>query len=334
MIPVGQPYSPAGTLDAKSILITAILGTTAAVIGAALVWLWELSPIPTLLLITPLLQGLVVGAVMAFAVGRLRMRNPRVVGLVGFACGLLSIVFVHYGHYLHLVSATASQLRNDVAQDKSMPEGERKSLLAQLDADPGQIVDAILAQRTQHSGFLGSLILRNEQGVRLKSNLVSGTLLWILWGGEALLVAIIASVTPAERAKKPFCEDCGYWCVDQPDLFALPAAAAAPLVEAVQENNPARIEALRASPLVNDGSGLVGATLHCCPGCDQSFADVSHRLVNGKEMKLKVLLKQHRVSPEVVEAMRTAPAPAETMKEDINEAEESPVSEESARDFR
>ena len=123
-------------------------------------------------------------------------------------------------------------------------------------------------------------------------------------------MAIIASVTPRRAAKKPFCEDCGYWCVNQPDLFALPAAAAAPLVEAIQENNPSRIAALRASPLVNDGSGLVGATLHCCPGCDQSFADVSHRLVNGKEMKLKVLLKQHRVSPEVVEAVRFAPLPA------------------------
>ena len=62
MIPVGQPYVPAGALDARSVLITTILGTTAAVIAAALVWVWEWSPIPTLLILTPLLQGLAVGA--------------------------------------------------------------------------------------------------------------------------------------------------------------------------------------------------------------------------------------------------------------------------------
>jgi hypothetical protein len=62
MIPVGQPYRPAGTLDARSILITTILGTAVAVLGAALVWLWEWSPIPTLVLLTPLVQGAAVGA--------------------------------------------------------------------------------------------------------------------------------------------------------------------------------------------------------------------------------------------------------------------------------
>ena len=203
MIPVGQPYRPAGTLDAKSILITTILGTTAAVIGAAIVWLWEWSPIPTLLLITPMVQGIGVGGVMAFAVRRLRMRNPRIVAVVGFACGLLSIVLVHYGHYLHLVSATADDLRTRITQDEAMPEGQRQSLLAQLDTDPTMFIDRILVQKTQHAGFLGSLFLRNEQGVRLKSTVVSGTFLWILWGAEALMVAAMpaASARPSRSAR-------------------------------------------------------------------------------------------------------------------------------------
>jgi hypothetical protein len=148
MIPIGQPYRPAGALDARSILITSILGTTAAVIGAALVWLWEWSPIPTLVLLTPILQGLAVGAVMSFAVGRLRMRNPRIVATVGFVCGVLSIGLVHYGHYLHMVSAIPAQLRTEIAQDKTIPEDERQSILAKLDADPGQIVNAMLVEQT------------------------------------------------------------------------------------------------------------------------------------------------------------------------------------------
>ena len=146
-----------------------------------LVWLWEWSPIPTLLLITPLLQGLGVGVVMAFAIGRLRMRNPWFHALVGFACGLLSIGLVHYGHYLHLVSTTAGELRTEFTEDKSIPEDRRKSMLAQLDTDPAKFVDLMLAKRTRRSGFLGSLVLRNEQGVKLKSTVVSGMFLWFLW---------------------------------------------------------------------------------------------------------------------------------------------------------
>jgi hypothetical protein len=304
MIPVGHPYRPAGTFDAKSILITTVLGVTAGMIGAGLVWLWEWSPIPTLVLLTPILQGLAVGGVMAFAVGRLRMRNPLIVATVGFVCGLLSIGLVHYGHYLHMVSVVAAEVRTEIVQDKTMPANEQQSLLAKLDADPSQIVNAMLVQQTQHSGFLGSLFLRNAQGVTIKHSVVTGTMLWILWAGEALLAAAMAAGIPWDRAAAPFCEECGYWCENQPDLLALPASSAESLIQAVQENNPSRLAALCASPPVDTGTGLVTVTLHACPNCDQSFADVSRRTVKGKETKVKVLVKRHRVSPEMVQAIR------------------------------
>ena len=181
-----------------------------------LVWVWEWSPIPTLVLVTPAIQGACVGLVMGFAVGRLRMRNPRIVAVVGIACGLLSIVLVHYGHYLHMVSTTAGFLRTDITQDKSIPNGDRQSLLAKLDEAPAAFLDVMLVQKTQHSGFLGSLFLRNAQGVRIKNIEVTGTFLWILWGVEALAVAAFAAAFPVDRAAAPFCEDCGYWCASSP----------------------------------------------------------------------------------------------------------------------
>src|SRR6185312_14543370 len=170
----------AGTLDVRSILITVILGTTAAVIGAAIVWLWEWSPIPTLVILTPIIQGVGIGLVMTFVVERLRMRNPKLVGTVGFACGLLSILLVHYGHYLHLVTTVADEVRTELAQDKSIPEAKRSEILARLDEDPAAFVNPLLKMKTGHSGFIGSLIIRNEQGVRLKNSPVSGMFLWIL----------------------------------------------------------------------------------------------------------------------------------------------------------
>jgi hypothetical protein len=315
MIPIGQPYRPAGTLDVRSILITLILGTTAAVIGAAIVWLWEWSPIPTLVILTPIIQGVGIGLVMAFVVERLRMRNPKLIGTVGFACGLLSILLVHYGHYLHLVTAVADQVRTELAQDKSIPEAQRSEILARLGEDPAAFVNPLLKMKTGHSGFIGSLILRNEQGVRLKNSPVSGTFLWILWGAEAFLVAAVAAALPASRAGQPFCEECGYWCVKQPDLFTLPGVSAAPLAEAIREDNPARVMELRASPPPYDQTGLVGVTLHACPGCDQSFAEVSHRVSSGNQTKVVNLLKLHRVSPEMAAAFRATPPSAGATEE-------------------
>ncbi len=48
-----------------------------------------------------------------------------------------------------MVSATAAPMRLEVFQDKTLPEEERQSLLARIDADPAQIVNAILVQETQ-----------------------------------------------------------------------------------------------------------------------------------------------------------------------------------------
>jgi hypothetical protein len=327
MIPVGQPYRPAGQLDAKSILITTILGTTAGMIGAALVWLWEWSPIPTLVLLTPMIQGVGVGLVMAFAIGRLRLRNPRIVGLVGFACGFLSAVLVHYGHYLNMAREIAGEVRSHYAQDKTIPEAERQSVLAKIDADPAAVADAVIAQKTQHPGFLGSLFWRNEQGVMIKSSRVTGTFLWILWGGEVLAVAAIASYLAAERAGRPFCEDCGYWCEIHSALLTLGGSSGAPLVEAIREDNPSRIPALRAAPWVDDGSGTVDVSLTDCPACDLSFADVKHLVKKGKDTKALSLLTRFRVSPEVAGAIRGTPEPAEAVHAEAPEEGEAKAAE-------
>ncbi len=310
MIPVGQPYRPAGSLDARSILITTILGSTAAVLGAAFVWAWEWSPIPTLVILTPIAQGLGVGFVMAFAVGRLGMRHPRLVGTVGFACGLLSAVLVHYGHYIHLATSITEEIRAEVVQNQSIPEAKRSEILGKLDSDPDAVVDSLLEERTGYSGFLGSLWLRNEQGVQIKRMPVTGNWLWGLWGFEALVVAFAASTIPAGRASEPFCEDCGYWCAKEPDAFTLPAGLSAPLAEAIREDKAARVGELRTDPPDFDTTGAVGVTLHACPGCDQAFAEVSHRVSDGKNTRVTALLKPTRVSPEMTSAIRYEPAQA------------------------
>ena len=76
MIPVGQSYRSEGKIDARAILSATVLGVMTALGVAFLVWAWELSPIPTLVLLTPLVQGFVIGLVLVFLIGRLKLRHP------------------------------------------------------------------------------------------------------------------------------------------------------------------------------------------------------------------------------------------------------------------
>jgi hypothetical protein len=309
MVAIGQPYRPAGTLDVRSILITLILGVTAAVLGAAVIWLWEWSPIPTLVVLTHCIQGLFVGGVMAFAVDRLRLRNPRFIATVGFACGLLSIALVHYGHYLSMVTSSTAALRSQVVEDRTIPEPQRKALLEQLDADPAGVFDQTLVRMTGHSGFIGSLFLRSELGFTIKGRHESGTFVWVLWGFEAFIAALVAAIAPASVASRAYCEDCGYWCDKATDLITLPAAIADPMVLALREDNPALVAELRSNPPPYDESGFLDIVLHNCPGCEVCFANVTRRFMKKKETKFIPLLKACRISPEAAAALRgTEPA--------------------------
>ncbi len=216
MIPVGQPYRPAGTLDVRSILITTILGVTAAVIGAAVIWLWEWSPIPTLVIFTPIIQGLGVGGVMAFAVGRLRMRNPRFVLAVGCACGLLSVGLVHYGHYMTMVTAAAGEIAGRDRPGQVDPRGPAAGPAGAAGRRPGRIHRpdarpddgalrvprvAVLAEPAGHHD--------QERGrSRGSSSGSSGV-------PRPCVVVVMAAVVPVAVASRPFCEECGYWCDKQ-----------------------------------------------------------------------------------------------------------------------
>ena len=86
------------------------------------------------------------------------------------------------------------------------------------------------------------------------------------------------------------------------------------MVEAVRDNLPGTVSALRNELPTFEGSGTAVLSLHSCPHCDLSYADVSLQVPTKKDqVKQTVLLTHVRVSPEMVAACRaqvnTVPAP-------------------------
>ncbi len=325
MTPVGQVYSAQGPISVQSVLTTLILGTIVAVVGGLAVWGWELSPIPTLVILTPLLQGLVVGLALAFMIGRLHMRNPKLLAVIGFLCGLASIFMVHYGHYVHSVYALKSELETELQSDPALKPADKAIIQEKVAKDPAGMADELFfVPRTGHGGFVGSMLFRNQIGVKIKNSDLTGTGLWILWGFEALMVAGFAGYMASSRAAKPYCEDCSAWCEEKVAPIVIPPEAAPALAEAVRVDDlnrfveshaqardavvPLEAEVPPKKPSKTIVTTTSGSTLHSCPGCDQTFADlwIKTDTTKGKktETKTQHLLTRLRISPEMAALLR------------------------------
>ncbi len=324
MIPVGQIYRPEGKLDARSVLSATILGVVIAVFAALVVWAWELSPIPTLVIITPLLQGLLIGLVLAFVVGRLRLRHPNLLGAIGLLCGLASVGLVHYGHYLHFLDQVGNQYKAEVEADADLSPEKKAELLGRVANGSGELADEFLLSKTGHGGFVGSMIYRNEVGVTIKHSKLTGWGVWILWGVEAIAVALVAWVIARSRAAEPFCEDCGDWCSKTRAPIELAGESARPFAEAVQVDDLQGVAHWLGQPIDAELIKQHGtrATLHSCGDCDQTFADVESYLIVTKkktETKSTSILNRVRISPEMTAMLRQPPSANSTPQAEAEE---------------
>ena len=310
MIPVGEGYRAAGKIDARAILSATVLGVMTAVGVAFLVWAWELSPIPTLVLLTPLVQGCVIGLVLVGLIGRLKLRHPKLMATVGFACGLASVGLIHYAHYLHFLDQVDGAIKAEVAADDELVPAQKQEILANLAKGSNEMANLVLLEKTGHPGFVGSMFFRAKQGVRIKNANLTGWGMWILWGFEALMVSVVASTMAYGRATSPFCEDCSAWCSKSTSPLILAGESSAEFAEAVLVDDQQGIARLIDQPTDPDALDLsrTRAHLHSCDSCDQTFTDVESILTRVKKGKTETattaILKQVRISPAVVALLR------------------------------
>ena len=310
MIPVGQNYRSEGKINARAIVSAMVLGTMTAIAVAFLVWAWELSPIPTLVILTPLIQGFVIGTVLAVLIGRLKLRHPKLMATVGFACGLASVGLIHYAHYLHFLDEIDTTIKTEVQADDNLLPEKKQEILANLAKGSNEMANLVLLDNTGHGGFVGSMMLRAQQGVEIKSAHVTGVGMWILWGIEALMVAGVATSMAYKRASIPYCEDCSAWCEKTMSPVVLAGESTDAFAEALRADDHQGIAALIDQPIDQEALGVhhTRAQMHSCANCDQTFADVENVLTKVKkgkaETKTKAVITRIRVSPAIVGLLR------------------------------
>lgn len=81
-------------------VIAIALAILLAIAAAAPFWGWWRSPIPTFLVFTPVLHGMMLGAALMWLVERLRIRSPRRRALIGITAGVVSVSALTFAQYV------------------------------------------------------------------------------------------------------------------------------------------------------------------------------------------------------------------------------------------
>jgi hypothetical protein len=161
-------------------ILAILLGAIAGALAAGVVLLWWRSPIPTFLLFTSILHGMLVGVCLMWVVARLNVHCPARRLVIGVLAGVVSIAALLAGQYVF--GAVDHQRQRQVAMRMlapRLPAATSSSLANAL----SEYDDDILLPVTGHRGVLGQFHLMTRGAP------------WRGWmrGVEALLVIAIAT---------------------------------------------------------------------------------------------------------------------------------------------
>lgn len=306
MTSVGETYRPPLGFSTSHALAALILGLMSASLAAALVWFWEISPIPTLLVATSALQGIILGGLLGFAIDQLRLPNPRLALGIGLIVGLFSVAVVHLSHYAYFA---LSEVPAEIASESDLLPEQQQALISLHRAAPFRFTDEVLRGETGQGGPFGYLKLRANIGEQIGKLPIQGPAAWGLWIFEGLIVILVTTGMVRKRASRPFCQACQDWCEKETGLPTFPEEASQALLEAIRSDTPAAIEGLRRQePLVSDDSAVsIQPALSRCLHCEQAFLNLSQVKGSGRRRPTAGLLKRSRISPEMAAALRGLP---------------------------
>jgi hypothetical protein len=195
-----RTYQPSGQHN-DGVLPMLVLGCAGAAIAVGVVE-GLVSSFINLLVIFPIVIGVVAGAVASRKIKSGHMRAPLLVAVIaGLAAGTGQVAV--YG------------TRYVTWQHKVVPEIEAE-LANNGGGDARAQLEAVLQEKTGHTGFVGFLVLNSQVGVEIQHNGSKGPLLtgvgyWIYFGVEMLFALATAVSIAWSAASQPYCESCKQW---------------------------------------------------------------------------------------------------------------------------
>lgn len=166
-------------------LIAIVLSLLIAIAAAGVIWGWWRSPIPTFMVFTPVLHGMLLGVGLMWVVHRVAIRSRAMRLSIGVLAGVVSIAALAFGHYAADAYAHRDQTQRAAGNFVRLPDAPHQ-VLRNYDTH-------LLAPATGRTGVIGHVVLQNRRPA------------WRRWvrGIEAVLVIGIAAALCSRAGDKP-----------------------------------------------------------------------------------------------------------------------------------
>jgi len=294
-----REYRPTNAFQPKSALLGAIGGVLCAAIAAAVVVLWHMSPVPVIIGLSGLVQGIILGLLLRSAFRRAKIRSMPTAIMLCIFCGVFSGILTYAGLYVNRVYSMQSEIRKRIAGRENESGGT--ALLFNMSQRPFHFYDAfVLEPETKHGGLIGFFLSK-------KSVTLGGepTPLFITFFINTAVLCWTAFKLGKSQVLRPFCEECGAWFKDPTNATVLPAEYYKQLAEVIQSGQPdAAIALTREAAGQELQGGCVIARSHKCPQCGGIFVDVIVKFAGSSD---RPTMRPVRVTPEMLQALKSEP---------------------------
>jgi len=172
----------------RHLVACCLAALVAVVVAVAVIGVWWMSPIPTFLLLTPLLHGLLLAVALCGLFDGMLVRSRAERLVIGTLAGMMSVAALVFWQYANDASAYRAQ-HERMTQMMAIERGAP----AQTSASRFELYDRnLLVPRTGHAGVIGYLQLRYRPG----------TWRWYVYGVEAVLIVTLAAVLPVAISRR------------------------------------------------------------------------------------------------------------------------------------
>ena len=188
----------------------------------------------------PFLIGIVNGNLIADLVQKAKIRKPSQMVMVSVLSAAAIYGMLHYGRYAGFVVGASLEISSDLS---AALEVENLSV-AKL------FLDYALGEETGHSGFVGYMLYKANQGVtigrlaRSSSVNMGPVLTWLYWLLEFGIIFGVTMQMGKPKMGAPFCESCGNWHGGEKHLGGTAMANESVLMELIRQKDFAGLRTL------------------------------------------------------------------------------------------
>jgi hypothetical protein len=178
------------------------------------------------------------GKGIAVVVRHFKLRQPSQIVILSLLSALTIYGVFHYAGYLIFQMRAANEIFLQMSDiDSIRADGGNRMLAARV------IVDYALKEETGHSGFIGYLLYKANQGISMgrfySSNRINlGPILtWLYWVLQFGIILAVTIYRGKNALRMPFCEACGNWYSSEKHLGGTSPANESILLELIEQKD-------------------------------------------------------------------------------------------------